>query len=321
MQEKCRKPARQRGQRGLSNVNLRSLDLNLLLVFDAVFQERSISKAARKLHLSQPTVSNALARLREGLRDPLFERSPQGMLPTSRAKMIYKPIRQALDVLDRGLRGEDAFNFTRSDREFVIAVEDYGETIILPRLLEWLSRVAPQIRIRIRAEQSAQLKTALREGEVDLVLDYFALRESDYHSECVMTETLLSLTRRNHPQIGNKKLNLDSYLTQRHVVLAPRTDAMPMIDLALSKRGLKRKIAVIVPHFLSMPVIVQNSNLICTLPRRMAELYADNFDLKSHAVPLRVPHFPIYLIWHELAETDAGHRWFRNCLIDFCRRL
>lgn len=301
-------------------MNLRSLDLNLLLVFDAIYNERSISKAARKLNLSQPTVSNALARLREHLQDPLFERSAQGMSPTVRAKMISKPIRQALDVLDRGLRGEGDFNFTQSDREFVIAVEDYGEAIILPRLLEWLSRVAPNVRIRIRPESSAQLKAALRDGEVDLALDYFAMRDAGFHSKCVLTETLLSLSKQNHPQIG-EKLSFDSYLALRHVVLAPRTDAMPMIDLALSKRGLKRQIAVIVPHFLSMPVIVQSSDLICTLPRRMAHLYADHFNLKSYAVPLRIPRFPVYLIWHESAETDAGHLWFRNCLIDFCQRL
>jgi DNA-binding transcriptional LysR family regulator len=303
-----------------ADMNLRSLDLNLLLVFDAIFNERSISKAAQKLHLSQPTVSNALARLRECLQDPLFERSSQGMLPTSRAKMISKPIRQALDVLDRGLRGEATFNFTHSSREFVIAVEDYGETIILPRLLEWLSKVAPHVRIRIRPEPSALLKIALRDGEVDLALDYFALREAGYYSKSVLTETLLSLSRQNHPHVG-EKLSLDSYLAQFHVVLAPRTDAMPMIDLALSKRGLQRRIAVTVPHFLSMPVIVQSSDLICTLPRRMAHLYADHFHLKTHAVPLRIPRFPIYLIWHESAENDAGHRWFRNCLIDFCQRL
>lgn len=301
-------------------MNLRSLDLNLLLVFDAIYNERSISKAARKLNLSQPTVSNALARLREHLNDPLFERNVQGMLPTTRAKVIAKPIRQALDMLDRGLRGEETFNFSQSTREFVIAVEDYGETIILPRLLEWLSKVAPNVRIKIRPEPSGQLKAALRDGEVDLALDYFALRDPDYHSECVMTETLLSLSRPDHPQVG-EKLSLDTYLAQRHVVLAPRTDAMPMIDLALSKRGLQRTIAVIVPHFLSMPVIVQSSDLICTLPRRMAHLYADHFHLRSHAVPLRIPRFPIYLIWHDSAEADAGHRWFRGCLIDFCQRL
>ncbi len=301
-------------------MNLRSLDLNLLLIFDSVYAERSISKAAQKLHLSQPTVSNALARLRERLQDPLFERSAQGMAPTARAKALAKPIRQALDALERGLRGDDAFEFTRSDREFVIAVEDYGETVILPRFVDWLAKVAPGIRIRIRPESGSQLTGELREGTVDLALDYFALREPGYVSTSVLTETLLSLSRQDHPVIG-ERLSLDTYLAMRHVVLAPRTTSLPMIDLALSKRGLQRQIAVTVPHFLSMPVMVQNSDMICTLPRRMAHLYADHFRLKSHSVPLRIPKFPVYLIWHDALEADAGHQWFRNHLIEFCQRL
>ncbi|HEU5067803.1 MAG TPA: LysR family transcriptional regulator [Sphingomicrobium sp.] len=301
-------------------MNLRSLDLNLLLVFDAIYNERNISKAARKLHLSQPAVSNALTRLREYLKDPLFERRSQGMIPTSRAKAVARPIRQALDTLNRGLLGDDVFDFTNSTREFVIGVEDYGETIILPRLLERLCKTAPNISVKIRPEPATLLKSALREGEVDLALDYFPLREADYSSQCVLTDSLLSLARREHPRIG-KRLSLNVYLAQHHVVLAPRTNTMPMIDLALSKRGRQRRIAVVVPHFLSMPVIVQSSDLICTLPKRMALLYAAHFDLTSYAVPLRIPRFPIYLLWHETADKDAGHSWFRNCLIDFCRQL
>ncbi|OUL98835.1 LysR family transcriptional regulator [Variovorax sp. JS1663] len=301
-------------------MNLRSLDLNLLLVFDAIYNERSISKAAHKLHLSQPTVSNALGRLRDRLADPLFERSTQGMAPTLRAKMLAEPIRQALDMLERGLRGDDAFDFAQSDREFVVAVEDYGETIILPRFVDWLAKVAPRIRIKIRPEPSALLKGELRDGAVDLALDYFVLQDAAFRHQCVLTETLLSLSRRDHPEVG-EKLSLEAFLGLKHVVLAPRTSAMPMIDLALSKRGLQRQIAVTVPHFLSMPVMVQTSDLICTLPRRMAHLYADHFRLKSHAVPLRMPSFPVYLMWHESAERDPSHQWFRKHLMDFCERL
>jgi DNA-binding transcriptional LysR family regulator len=304
----------------IATMNLRSLDLNLLLIFDAVYKERSISKAARSLHLSQPTVSNALGRLRDRLGDPLFERSGQGMVPTSRAKTLAEPIRQALDALERGLRGGGDFDFAHSDREFVVAVEDYGETIILPRFVDWLAKVAPRIRIKIRPEPSAQLKGELRDGAVDLALDYFVPQEPAYRNQCVLTETLLTLSRRDHPEIG-EKLGLETFLGLRHIVLAPRTNTMPMIDLALSKRGLARKIAVTVPHFLSMPVMVQTSDMICTLPRRMAHLYADHFRLKSHTVPLRMPSFPVYLIWHEAAERDASHQWFRNHLMDFCERL
>ena len=301
-------------------MNLRSLDLNLLLIFDAIYGERSISKAALKLHLSQPTVSNALARLRERLDDPLFERRAQGMLPTARARQLAEPIRQALNTLERGLRDDDSFDFARSDREFVIAVEDYGECVILPGFIRWLAEVAPTLRIRIRAETGAQLKAELREGTVDLALDYFALPDSAYRSTCVLTETLMSLSRRDHPLLG-ERLTLDQYLAAPHVVLAAPANARPMIDLALAKRGLQRRIAVAVPHFISMPLMVQATDMIGTLPRRMAMLYADNFRLRAHAVPLRTPQFPVYLIWHEALEPDPGHQWFRTHLTDFCQRL
>ena len=239
-------------------MNLRSLDLNLLLVFDAIYGERSISRAAAKLHLSQPTVSNALARLRERLQDPLFERSAQGMLPTPRARKLAEPIRQALNTLEHGLRDDEEFDFARSEREFVIAVEDYGESVILPGFIRWLADVAPNLRMRIRAESSAQLAVELPEGTA---------------------------------------------------------------DLALAKRGLQRRIAMRVPHFISMPLMVLASDMICTLPRRMATLYADHFKLRAHAVPLRMPQFPVYLIWHQRLDADAGHQWFRTHLTEFCQRL
>jgi DNA-binding transcriptional LysR family regulator len=299
---------------------LRSLDLNLLLVFDAVYRERSISRAAAALHLSQPTVSNALARLRERLHDPLFERRGQGMAPTARAMALAEPVHQALDLLERGLRSPHRFDVAHAEREFVIAAEDYGEAVILPRFVDWLGKAAPGIRIRIRPEPSARLKTEMRTGVVDLALDYFALPEAGFRSRSVLTETLLTLSRADHPQIG-ERLGLETYLAQRHVVLAPREGAMPMIDLALAKRGLARHIAATVPHFQSMPVMVQGSDLLCTLPRRMAHLYADHFRLRAYPVPLRTPRFPVYLIWHEAVEDDLGHTWLREQLMALCQRL
>lgn len=301
-------------------MNLRTLDLNLLLVFDAVYTERSISRAAFKLHLSQPTVSNALARLRERLGDALFERSAQGMAPTPRAKTLAEPIRQALALLERGLRGGDDFDYAHAEREFVVAAEDYGETVVLPRFIDWLGQAAPGIRIRIRPEPGAQLQAELREGTVDLALDYFAPQDPAVLSSCVLTESLLTLARRDHPLVG-ERLGLETYLALRHVVLAHQGHSRPMIDLALAKRGLSRHIAVTVPHFLSMPLLVQTSDLVCTLPRRMGQLYADHFRLKAHAVPLRTPQFPVYLLWHRNAEQDTGHRWFREHLVEFCQRL
>lgn len=301
-------------------INLRSLDLNLLLVFDAIHGEGSISKAAHKLHLSQPAVSNALARLRERLGDPLFERHARGMQPTPRAKLLAGPVRQALTTLERGLRQDDAFDASRSEREFVIALEDYGEAVILPGFVRWLAEAAPGVRLRIRPEASAQLEAELREGTVDLALGYFALPGAGWHNRCVLTERLTTLARRDHPRVG-QPLTLAQYLGLSHVVLAAPANARPMIDLALAKRGLQRRIAVAVPHFLSMPMLVSGSDLLCTLPERMGLLWADAFGLSAHALPLRTPRFPLYLIWHESLETDPGHQWLRSALAEFCDGL
>ncbi len=301
-------------------MNLRTIDLNLLVVFDAIFRDRSISKAAQRLHLSQPTVSNALGRLRERLGDPLFERSAQGMIPTPRAQGMAEPVRQALALLEVGLRESVDFDFAQADREFVIAVEDYGETVVLPRFIDWLSTASPGIRIRIRPERATQLHMDLNEGRVDLTLNYFPLEDPAMVNTCVLTESLITLARRDHPHIA-EKLTLDKFLSLRHVVLAHDFNSRPMIDLALAKRGLARNISINVPHFLSMPVLVQNSDLICSMPRRMGQLYMDNFKLKSYDVPLRIPRFPIYLSWHSRTDKDVGHRWFRERLMDFCRLL
>ncbi len=301
-------------------LNLRALDLNLLPIFEAIYAERSISRAARRLNLSQPTVSNALARLRTRLGDPLFERGAQGMVPTPRAKALADPVRQALAGLERGLRAGDGFDVAGSEREFVIAVEDYGETVLLPRLADALAHRAPGIRITIRPEPSARLLEAMRDGAVDLALDYFAPDDPRFRADCVLTDSLVTLSRRGHPMIGGR-LGLDTYLSLRHVVLMPRADSRPMIDLALAKRGRQRRIAVTVPHFMSMPLLIQDSDLVCTLPRRMAQCYADHFELQTHPLPLRVPDFPIYLIWHESAQSDAGHQWLRRQLAEFCAGL
>lgn len=302
-------------------MNLRSLDLNLLLIFNAIYMEGSISKAAQNLHLSQPTVSNALSRLRVRLDDPLFERSPKGMIPTSRAKQLAEPIRNALQTLEHGLFSDEVFDFSRSDREFVIAVEDYGESVILPGFMHWLAGVAPSLRIRIRPElELKQLKTELREGIVDLALDYFPLPQPDYQCPCVLTESLITLSRHSHPDL-DEPMSLDSYLALPHIVLSGKRNSRPMIDMALSKRGLRRQIVMRVPHFMSMPLMVQSTNMLSTLPERMGQLYATNFNLKLHRVPVRTPRFPIYLAWHKSLDHDAGHLWFRTRLIESCTAL
>lgn len=301
-------------------MNLLSFDLNLLRVFDAIYTERSVSRAAVRLSLSQPAVSNALSRLRDRLEDPLFERTIEGMVPTRRAKAIAEPVQRALDILRQGLREEHEFDFSSSGRTFELAVEDYGGNTIFPRFLKWLNEVAPEVRITIRAMTDSQARDALRHGTIDLALGYFATGMPDFGSQRLMTDTLSTLARKDHPDITDR-LNLETFLRLHHVALIPRTKSMPMVDLALTKLGLKRHIAVQVPHFQSMPMILHMTNMLGTMPTRMAHLYADHFGLQTHQLPLRVSPFPLYVIWHRSAENDVAHRWLRNALKDLCQRL
>lgn len=301
-------------------MKLRSMNLNYLVVFATVYKERSISQAAMELHLSQPAVSNALARLREYFGDPLFERNMQGMQPTPRARALIQPIQKALSTLEHGLLQDEAFDYSSSRRSFVIAMGDYGETVFIPRLLSWLTHHAPHIHLQIRPEPSAEIQRQLKDGSIDLALDYFTLPQPEFLSKCLLTDTLITLARPGHPEIQGE-IDLKTYTSLRHVILEPREGTSPLIDLALSKRNMERIIAATVPHFQSMPVIVHSSNLICTLPRRMAGFYAKHFDLSSYAVPLRTPTFPIYLIWHHTFKDDPGHHWLRNSIIRIANEM
>ncbi|NYT80200.1 hypothetical protein H0A70_01590 [Alcaligenaceae bacterium] len=151
-------------------------------------------------------------------------------------------------------------------------------------------------------------------------LSYFLPGNDDFRHHRVMMDSLLSLARQDHPDVA-ERLNLETFLKLRHVALIPRTKSMPMVDLALARQGLKRDIAVQVPHFQSMPVIVQTTDLLCTLPKRMVVLYADHFGLQPYQPPVRTPEFPVYLIWHQSADNDIAHRWLREAIVNLCGRL
>lgn len=298
-------------------MNLRSVDLNLLPVFEAIYSEGNLTRAAGKLGMSQPAMSNALRRLRKAMDDPLFTRTPRGMIPTKRAKRMAEQVRQALDLVQNSLQESSAFDFASSDRTFSIAVEDYGEAVITPRFMDWLTNTAPTIRTRIWPEHSRALRQELRDGTVDLAIDYFHLKDEGFTNVHLMTDELVSMVRQDHPLIGDT-LTLEQYVTLPHVVLAQKN---PMVDRELAKRGLARNRVLEVPHFISMPLMVKSTDFICTLPRRMAMLYTEHFRVKMLESPIAYPKIPIYLVWHDGLSHDPGHIWLRESLRTFCQRL
>lgn len=301
----------------IQNMNLRAFDLNLLAVFDAIYSEGNLTRAANKLAMSQPAMSNALARLRRATNDTLFTRTPRGMQPTMRARRMAEPVRQALDLIQNSLQESGEFDFQRSTRTFSIAVEDYGEAVITPRFMDWLTHVAPEVTTKIWPEHSRALRQQLSDGSVDLAVDYFRLKSVGFANSHLMTDELVSMVREDHPVI-NETLSLKQYTSLRHVVLAQKR---PMVDRELERRGLTRNKALEVPHFISMPLIVKSTDFVCTLPRRMAMLYTEHFRVKVLETPIDFPKIPIYLVWHERIGSDPGHTWLRNSLRTFCSRL
>lgn len=301
-------------------VNIRNLDLNLLKIFETIWAERNLTRAAAKLGMTQPAVSNALTRLRNALGDPLFVKTIQGMTPTPRARTLAEPIHQALGLLYAGLDANRDFDFNSTSRSFVIATEDYGEVVVLPRLMDWISKAAPGVRFEIIFKTGNELWQKISDGSIDMALVYFNNRSNELDSRRLLSDTLVSLVRQDHPSVG-EQLSIESYLELRHVMLATRTSSPSIIDRVLARRGLKRKIIMQIPHFVSMPLIVHKTDFICTLPKRMAQVYADNLRLKLLKLPFETPPIPIYLVWHKSSTAECGHVWLRNALLELCNRL
>jgi DNA-binding transcriptional LysR family regulator len=304
----------------ITTMNLRGIDLNLLVVFDAIYAEGSLSRAADRVGMSQPAMSNALARLRAALNDPLFVRRANGMEPTPRARQLVNPVRQALDVLQAGLEIGSSFDFRTAERTFSVATEDFGEIVIMPRLMNWLSNVAPSILVRIATERATAGIDETRRGKVDLALDYIPVDNAELAVQQLIAETRVCVARSDHPRVA-EGMTLENYLSLRHIVLNRQIPGGAVVSRELARRRLVRHIAMEVPHYLSMPVILLQTDFVATMPRRVAQVIAENYALKLVKLPLDVPDMPFYMSWNKAQTSDPAHRWFRESIRALCDRL
>jgi len=300
-------------------MKLESLDLNLLLVFDALATERSVTRAAAKVGLSQPALSNALARLRALFRDPLFERSAGQMQPTPRARQLLTPLSEAISKLREAFETQAAFQPDASDREFLIATNDYVDSLLLPRVVQRLQRDAPSIALRTVRTDYLFLPPVerLQSGELDLALGFFGETprpNPGLLSRRLLTGRLVCILRTTHPRAG-RQLSLRTFVETPHVrVMYPGNERQGSIDTILRSRGLSRRIAVTVPHYLTIPAMVAKSNLLGVVPEQMAHRAARSLRLKIFDPPIALPDITVMMIWNERAQFDRAHRWFRECI-------
>lgn len=298
---------------------LRAVDLNLLTVLDALLAERSVTRAAERLGMTQPAVSNALARLRLLFGDELFVRGGRAMTPTPRALSLAGPIREALDLIHGSLDPQRVFDPT-AGHTFKLGIVDVGEAVVLPRFLEWLDQLGARVRLDVHRAPGSALHDEVRLGKIELVLDHIAIPGEDIQRKRVLDLTLVPLVRRDHPTVG-ASLTVDEYVALEHAILEPREGQTNLAEQALAIVGRSRRVRVQVPDYLSMPFIVSRSNLVCTLPLPLAKLFERTFPVRAVRCPLPIQPIPLFMMWHVRQDGDPAHAWLRQSIIDLCERL
>lgn len=293
--------------------NLRQFDLNLLLVFDALMQEQNLSRAAVRLHLSQSTVSNALARLREQLGEPLFQRTSRGMVPTPQAQSLYGPVRQALHLLRIGLGPQEEIN-VESDLIFRVSMNDYAQAVFLPDVLSKLHTTAPRLVLSVQPDDADTLVKRLRIGELDLAIDYLHFDDDDLSYQPLCEEELAVVACSNHPEISGR-LTMSQYQDGHHVSVHPRAGRGSPLEIVLGSAKVQRKVRLLVPHYLVIPSVVSRSHLLGTVPRRLAEHFAQQYSLQIFPLPLAMEPVQVSLIWHKQQDLAVGLKWLREQIV------
>lgn len=288
---------------------LRRLDMNLLLTLDVLLAERNVTRAAQRLHLSQPSVSVQLARLRDFLGDPLLLPGPRGMRPTARAESLREPLREALRALERAVAPAEPFDPARADNTWRIAAFDYAEsTIVLPALAR-LRTEAPGTRLAVLQSTPAHLARQAEQGEIDLAFHITEGAPQALHRRPLFTERYVLVGRAGHPRL-KRRPTLAQFCRLEHVMMSPSGGSFEGVtDEALARRGLSRRVVLSVPHFLFLVSVLANTDLVAMLPSRLVR---GNDALTVVEPPIEVEGFEMSMLWHERLHRDPGQRWLRE---------
>jgi DNA-binding transcriptional LysR family regulator len=296
-------------------MNVGNLDLNLLRVFDAVLRERGVTPAATRLGLTQPAVSNALARLRSVFGDALFVRTPAGMDATPFARELAEPVRQALALLESALAHGPGFDPATSTRAFRFYMSDLGQVEFLPPLVERVQRQAPVVRLEAVGLDPGDIADALAAGALDLAVGFLPALGPPVARRTLFRDPYMCLMRADHPAIGTK-LTRKQFVEALHVLVTYRGGGHRVIEEALERAGVARRIALRVPHFTVVPMVLERTDLILTLPARVARVFERRGNFKSLPPPVPMPPAEVAVHWHERFEADPGNRWLREQVVD-----
>lgn len=303
----------------------RELDLNLLRVFDVLMRTRRVASAADELGLTQPALSNALARLRRSLDDPLFVRSPSGMQPTPLAEHLAAAVREALGGLARALQRPAAFDPLRSERRFHLSMSDIGEIYFLPTLMQALRGAAPGVTLATVRPGVLSVPEGLENGSLDLAIGHLPAvrRGSGFHQRRLFDQRYVCLLRRRHPLLRTtgrraataSTLSLEAFCAAEHLVVKAAGTAHGQVDEAMRRQGIARRVALTVPHFVATGHLLAATDLVATVPERLAERMAAPFGLVALPHPARLPRSPISMMWPTRVHRDPASLWLRATVL------
>lgn len=291
-----------------------------LRALDALLQERHVSQAALRLGVSQPAMSLQLARLRDLFGDPLLVRRGGRLAPTETALALEGRLRALIREMEDLLEHPARFDAAASRRNFTLILTDYIDAIIVPALHRRMRDVAPGITLRIIGPDPVRLGDVFGAGRVDLTVSYFPDAPRDLVSRRVFSDRLVCLARRDHPAAG-ARLSVEGYCALNHVAIEPAQATMyrALLDEALEARGLTRRLALSKPDFVGVPFLLERSDLVATMPERLARLFAGRFDLAVFDLPLELPPLDIRMMWHKSTQDSAPHKWLRDQVMAVCR--
>ncbi|WP_321927429.1 LysR family transcriptional regulator [Paraburkholderia guartelaensis] len=294
------------------------VDLNLLRVFQVILDERSLTRAGKQLELSQPAISYSLGRLRALFDDPLFVRTPEGMMPTPKAEQLAAPLGNAIASIRETLRHLERFDPETSSREFRLSMSDFGEQTFLPRICEKLQQVAPLMRIAAERVPLPEIEEKLRLGQLDFAIGNMSALKPVTNSALLFHDEYACMTRKR-PGLPARRLSPQKFLEFSHVAVASSDSSHVEIDESLRASGLHRRIALRVPHFTVIPQILQRTDWMVTLPRGVAHLLNESEQFQIYPLPVELPHIASTVYWHAMFDTDDGNRWFRQLLVETLR--
>lgn len=297
--------------------NLRTIDLNLLLVFEAVLREGSVARAAERLHLSQPATSHALGRLRRRLKDQLFIRTPAGMTPTPRAERLARPVRRALDELQLALEPE-VFSPETSDRSFVVAVNNFGAIALAAPLAGECRKQAPRLRLSLRPSGTLDVLNLLERGELDLVISPLDAPADRFAAETLVVDRYVVVMRRGHPA-AKLALDIEAFANLPRLVISSSGEDVSFVEAELAAHGRAGTVALEAPY-LSAGSILAQSDMVAVLGSHVAGEFRHSHPIEIKELPFKSPELRSIMLWHRRLDDQPGHRWLRDVVTQIAKK-